>query len=68
MTGAQLANALNEAAIIAGRLDKKAIEREDLDESLLRQSVGSQQARRLNESITIGSSAGHTESVLSSRP
>jgi cell division protease FtsH len=49
MTGAQLANALNEAAIIAGRLGRDAIEREDLDEALLRQSVGSQQARRLNE-------------------
>jgi len=47
MTGAQLANALNEAAIIAGRARRKAISRADLDESLLRQSVGSQQARRL---------------------
>jgi cell division protease FtsH len=49
MTGAQLANALNEAAIIAGRLGRDAIAREDLDEALLRQSVGSQQARRLTE-------------------
>ena len=49
MTGAQLANALNEAAIIAGRQGKYQIEREDLDEALLRQSVGSQQARRLND-------------------
>ena len=48
MTGAQLANALNEAAIIAGRAGRTAIAREDLDEALLRQSVGSQQARRLN--------------------
>ena len=48
MTGAQLANALNEAAIIAGRAGRKAMAREDLDEALLRQSVGSQQARRLN--------------------
>src|SRR3954465_3304596 len=48
MTGAQLANALNEAAIIAGRAERKATAREDLDEALLRQSVGSQQARRLN--------------------
>ena len=47
MTGAQLANALNEAAIIAGRAGRKAISRDDLDEALLRQSVGSQQARRL---------------------
>ena len=47
MTGAQLANALNEAAIIAGRAGRAAIAREDLDEALLRQSVGSQQARRL---------------------
>jgi cell division protease FtsH len=47
MTGAQLANALNEAAIIAGRAGRDAIAREDLDEALLRQSVGSQQARRL---------------------
>ena len=49
MTGAQLANALNEAAIIAGRQKHEAITRDDLDEALLRQSVGSQQARRLNE-------------------
>jgi cell division protease FtsH len=49
MTGAQLANALNEAAIIAGRLGRSAIARADLDEALLRQSVGSQQARRLTE-------------------
>ena len=47
MTGAQLANALNEAAIIAGRAGRDAIGREDLDEALLRQSVGSQQAHRL---------------------
>jgi cell division protease FtsH len=47
MTGAQLANALNEAAIIAGRLGREEIAREDLDEALLRQSVGSQQSRRL---------------------
>src|SRR5215470_2587380 len=48
MTGAQLANALNEGAIIAGRAGRRAMAREDLDEALLRQSVGSQQARRLN--------------------
>ena len=48
MTGAQLANALNEGAIIAGRAERSAMAREDLDEALLRQSVGSQQARRLN--------------------
>ena len=48
LTGAQLANALNEAAIISGRAGQTAIAREDLDEALLRQSVGSQQARRLN--------------------
>jgi cell division protease FtsH len=48
MTGAQLANALNEAAIIAGRAERRAMAREDLDEALLRQSVGSQQARRLS--------------------
>src|SRR3954454_3595817 len=49
MTGAQLANALNEAAIIAGRAGRMSIAREDLDEALLRQSVGSQQSRRLTE-------------------
>jgi cell division protease FtsH len=37
MSGAQLANALNEAAIIAGRAGHDAIFREDLDEALLRQ-------------------------------
>jgi cell division protease FtsH len=62
MTGAQLANALNEAAIIAGRLGRTSIAREDLDEALLRQSVGSQQARRLNETerrIVAYHEAGH---------
>ena len=48
MTGAQLANALNEAAIIAGRAERRSIAREDLDEALMRQSVGAQQARRLS--------------------
>jgi cell division protease FtsH len=48
MTGAQLANALNEAAIIAGRAGKDKIHRGEVDEALLRQSVGSQQARRLS--------------------
>jgi cell division protease FtsH len=48
MTGAQLANALNEGAIIAGRAGRFSMSREDLDEALLRQAVGSQQARRLN--------------------
>src|SRR5262245_2093142 len=62
MTGAQLANALNEAAIIAGREGKAEIAREHLDEALLRQSVGSQQARRLNEEerrIVAYHEAGH---------
>jgi cell division protease FtsH len=62
MTGAQLANALNEAAIIAGRLGRTAIAREDLDEALLRQSVGSQQSRRLTEGerkIVAYHEAGH---------
>ncbi|HET7591340.1 MAG TPA: AAA family ATPase [Solirubrobacterales bacterium] len=48
MTGAQLANALNEGAIIAGRAGRWCMTREDLDEALLRQAVGSQQARRIN--------------------
>src|SRR3954470_8508409 len=48
MTGAQLANALNEGAIIAGRAGRWSMSREDLDEALLRQAVGSQQARRLS--------------------
>jgi cell division protease FtsH len=62
MTGAQLANALNEAAIIAGRNGRDSIPREDLDEALLRQSVGSQQARRLNDEerrIVAYHEAGH---------
>src|SRR3954469_18363067 len=62
MTGAQLATALNEAAIIAGRLGHKAIARNDLDEALLRQSVGSQQARRLTDKerrIVAYHEAGH---------
>ncbi|MGH2956648.1 MAG: ATP-dependent metallopeptidase FtsH/Yme1/Tma family protein [Solirubrobacterales bacterium] len=62
MTGAQLANALNEAAIIAGRLGRTAITRGDLDEALLRQSVGSQQSRRLTEGerkIVAYHEAGH---------
>jgi cell division protease FtsH len=48
MTGAQLANALNEAAMLAGRAGQKEIHRTEIDEALLRQSVGSQQARRLS--------------------
>ncbi len=62
MTGAQLANALNEAAIIAGRDERDEIAREHLDEALLRQSVGSQQARRLNDEerrIVAYHEAGH---------
>jgi cell division protease FtsH len=62
MTGAQLANALNEAAIIAGRAGRAAMAREDLDEALLRQSVGSEQARRLNSKerrIVAYHEAGH---------
>jgi cell division protease FtsH len=62
MTGAQLANSLNEAAIIAGRAGRNAIGREDLDEALLRQSVGSQQARRLSQKerrIVAYHEAGH---------
>jgi cell division protease FtsH len=62
MTGAQLANALNEAAIIAGRAERDSIAREDLDEALLRQSVGSQQARRLSSKerrIVAYHEAGH---------
>ncbi len=62
MTGAQLANALNEAAIIAGREGRDALAREDLDEALLRQSVGSQQARRLSQKerrIVAYHEAGH---------
>jgi cell division protease FtsH len=62
MTGAQLANALNEGAIIAGRDGRRAISRANLDEALLRQSVGSQQARRLNSKerrIVAYHEAGH---------
>ena len=62
LTGAQLANALNEAAIIAGRVGREAMARDDLDEALLRQSVGSQQARRLTENerrIVAFHEAGH---------
>src|SRR3954453_22455654 len=62
LTGAQLANALNEAAIIAGRAGRMAIAREDLDEALLRQSVGSQQSRRLTDKerrIVAYPEAGH---------
>src|SRR3954447_2570635 len=62
LTGAQLANALNEAAIIAGRAGRMSIGREDLDEALLRQSVGSQQSRRLTEEerrIVAYHEAGH---------
>jgi cell division protease FtsH len=62
MTGAQLANALNEGAIIAGRAGRKAMAREDLDEALLRQAVGSQQAHRLNDrekEIVAYHEAGH---------
>ncbi len=62
MTGAQLANALNEAAIIAGRAERDAIASEDLEEALLRQVVGSEQTRRLNDEerrIVAHHEAGH---------
>jgi len=62
MTGAQLANALNEGAIIAGRAERNSMSREDLDEALLRQSVGSQQSRRLTQperKIVAYHEAGH---------
>ena len=62
MTGAQLANSLNEAAVIAGRAERKSISRDDLDEALLRQAVGSQQARRLSSKerrIVAYHEAGH---------
>src|SRR3954469_15641589 len=62
LTGAQLANALNEAAIIAGRAGRTSIGREDLDEALLRQAVGSQQSTRLTEEerrIVAYHEAGH---------
>ena len=62
MTGAQLANSLNEGAIIAGRAGRQEMAREDLDEALLRQSVGSQQSRRLNDEerrIVAFHEAGH---------
>jgi cell division protease FtsH len=62
MTGAQLANSLNEGAIIAGRAGRTEMAREDLDEALLRQSVGSQQSRRLNDEerqIVAYHEAGH---------
>jgi cell division protease FtsH len=62
MTGAQLANSLNEAAIIAGRAGRSATRRQDLDEALLRQSVGSQQSRRMNQKerrIVAYHEAGH---------
>jgi cell division protease FtsH len=49
MTGAQLANSLNEAAIIAGRAGRAEVAREDVDEALLRQSVGSQQATQMTD-------------------
>ena len=62
MTGAQLANALNEAAIIAGRDGRRETSREDLDEALLRQTVGSEQGRCMNEEerhIVACHEAGH---------
>jgi cell division protease FtsH len=62
LTGAQLANALNEGAIIAGRAGRWYMTREDLDEALLRQAVGSQQARRLSSKerrIVAYHEAGH---------
>jgi cell division protease FtsH len=62
MTGAELANALNEGAIIAGRAGRSEIRREDLDEALLRQSLGSQQSRRITEKerlIVAYHEAGH---------
>src|SRR3954447_10447302 len=48
LTAAPLATALTEAALIAGRAGPWSMTRDDLDEALLRQAVGSQQARRLS--------------------
>jgi cell division protease FtsH len=62
MTGAQLANALNEAAIIAGRAERATVDRADLDEAILRQVVGSEQNRRLSDEerrIVAFHEAGH---------
>ena len=48
--GADLANALNEAALLAARKDKKAIEMEDLDAAIERIVAGlEKKSRRLNE-------------------
>jgi len=50
LAGADLANIINEAALLAGRADKKVIEQEDLLESIERSFVGLEKKnRKINE-------------------
>jgi cell division protease FtsH len=49
LTGADLANICNEAAIFAARRDSKVVETEDFDSALERVVAGMQSRRRLNE-------------------
>lgn len=61
--GADLENLLNEAALLAARLDKKAIEMEDIDEAIERVIAGPERKSRViiekEKSILAHHEAGH---------
>jgi len=62
-TGAELANILNEAAIIATKKGKKEIENEDLDEAVKKVTVGLEKKERVisdkDKKLTAYHEAGH---------
>ena len=63
LSGAELANLINEAAILAARSNKKTIEMEDLDESMDRVLAGpekkSREVSRKDKEISAYHEAGH---------
>ena len=65
-TGADLENLLNEAALLAARIDKKAITMEEIDEATLKVQVGSEKkSHKMNEKakkLTAYHEAGHAVS------
>ncbi len=65
-TGADLENLLNEAALLAARIDKKAITMEEIDEAALKVQVGSEKkSHKMNEKakkLTAYHEAGHAVS------
>ena len=62
--GADLANVINEAAILAARADKEAVEKSDLDEAVERVLAGPQKKSRIiskhEQQIIAAHESGHT--------